>query len=101
VHVDDSILAYVSRLAEETRRSPQVKLGVSTRGCLALVRVAKTWAATHGRTYAVPDDVKALVEPTLAHRIKLTPDAEFSGGTAGDVLRQALRDVAPPSERAA
>jgi MoxR-like ATPase len=101
VHVDDSILSYVSRVAEETRRTPQVKLGVSTRGCLALVRVAKTWAAAHGRTYVVPDDVKTLVEPTLAHRIKLTPDAEFSGGTAEDVLRQTLRDVAPPSERAA
>src|SRR5690349_24048684 len=68
VHVDQAILAYVSRIAEETRRVPTTKLGVSTRGCLALVRAVKTWALAHGRAYAVPDDVKGLVEPVLGHR---------------------------------
>jgi MoxR-like ATPase len=99
VHVDHAILSYISRIAEETRRAPTTKLGVSTRGCLALVRAVKTWALAHGRAYAVPDDVKGLVEPVLGHRIMLTPDAEFAGGSGDALLQQVLVDVAPPSER--
>src|SRR5690606_12724969 len=98
---DEAILSYVSRLAEETRRSPQTKLGLSTRGCLALVRSAKTRAISHGRTYAIPDDVKSLVQPVLGHRVILTPDAEFGGATVDGLLSQILADVAPPAERGA
>ncbi|MCB0963087.1 MAG: MoxR family ATPase [Acidimicrobiales bacterium] len=101
VRVDGAILAYISRLAEESRRHPSVKLGVSTRGCLALTRSVKTWAASEGRTYVIPDDVKTLTEPVLGHRIMLTADAEFGGATSGEVLSQLLADVAPPSERGA
>ena len=101
VRIDTAILAYISRLAEESRRHPQVKLGVSTRGCLALTRSAKTWAASKGRTFVVPDDVKALAQPVLGHRLMLTPDAEFGGATAESVIDQVLADVAPPSERGA
>lgn len=101
VRVDEAVLAYISRLAEESRRHPQVKLGVSTRGCLALTRSVKTWAAAQGRTYVVPDDVKDLAEPVLGHRILLTPDAEFSGATSRSVLEAVMADVAPPTERGA
>jgi MoxR-like ATPase len=101
VHVDRAILAYITRLAEQTRSSPQVKLGVSTRGCIALVRAVKTWALGQGRSYAVPDDVKALIAPVWNHRILLTADAEFAGGTVDAVLHQTLADIAPPAERGA
>lgn len=101
VRIDEAILAYISRLAEESRRHPQVKLGVSTRGCLALTRAAKTWAASNARTFVLPDDVKDLAEPVLGHRLMLTPDAEFSGATAGSVLERVMSDVAPPTERGA
>lgn len=101
VHVDPSILSYITRLAEDTRHAAQVQLGVSTRGCLALARVAKTRAASKGRTFVTPDDVKALVPAALGHRIQLTPDAEFNGLTTEAYLTQVLADVAPPSERAA
>jgi MoxR-like ATPase len=101
VRVDEAVLAYISRLAEESRRHPQVKLGVSTRGCLALTRAAKTWAAAQGRTYVVPDDVKLLSEPVLGHRILLTPDAEFAGATSLSVLETVMADVSPPTERGA
>jgi MoxR-like ATPase len=101
VHVDTSILGYISRIADETRRSPRTKLGVSTRGCLALTRTVKTLALSRGRVHAVPDDVKLLVPPVLGHRVLLTPDAEFGGATVNDVLRQIMDDVDPPSERGA
>ena len=99
VHVDPAILGYVSRIAEETRRSPEVRLGLSVRGCLAYVRAAKTWAASNGRNYVVPDDVKELAEPILGHRLILSPEAEFSGSTVGAVLSRVFSDVQPPMER--
>jgi len=99
VHVDPSILDYVSRIAEGTRTAPETTLGVSVRGCLALVRTAKTWAAAHGRHYVIPDDVKDLAEPVLAHRILLDAEAEFAGTTVIDVLGRIIADVAPPAQR--
>jgi MoxR-like ATPase len=101
VHVDAAVLGYVSRLAEESRRHPQVKLGLSVRGCLAYVRCAKTWAAADGRNFVVPDDIKELAEPVLSHRILLDAEAQFSGVMVEQVIGQILADVAPPAERAA
>ena len=99
VNTDPAILAYISRLAEETRRASETVLGVSVRGCLALVRVCKTWAAANGRTYVSPDDVKDLVLPVFGHRILLTPDAAFDGVKSEQVLGRILGDIAPPAER--
>jgi MoxR-like ATPase len=101
VHVDPAILAYVSRLAEESRRHAQVKLGVSVRGCLAYVRCAKTWAIASGRNYVVPDDVKDLAVPVLGHRVLLDAEAEFRGVEVHQVIGQIMDEVAPPVERVA
>lgn len=101
VHVDPAVLAYVSRLAEESRRAKHVKLGLSVRGCLALVRVAKTWAIADGRQYVVPDDIKELAVPVLCHRILLDAEAEFTGISILDVIAQILAEVKPPAERVA
>jgi MoxR-like ATPase len=99
VHADRSLLTYVSRLGEETRRAPEVELGVSLRGCMALVRAAKAWAAANGRAYIVPDDVKGLALPVLGHRLILTADAAFAGATAEQVVGRILSDLPPPQER--
>lgn len=99
VHVDSALLSYISRIAEETRTAPDVRLGVSTRGGLAFVRTAKTWAAANGRGHVIPDDVKILAEPVLTHRILLTPEAEFNGLTSRDVIGRILADVPPPVDR--
>ncbi len=101
VHLDPALLSYIARLAEETRRAPESRLGVSIRGCLSFVRVLRTWAAAHGRTYVIPDDVKELVIPVFAHRMLLTPEAEFSGVTPEQVISRILAELKPPSERAA
>jgi MoxR-like ATPase len=101
VHVDNSVLEYVSRIAEETRSVDDTKLGASMRGCLSLVRTTKTWAVAQGRTYVIPDDVKQLALPVLAHRILLTPEAEFGGVTSAQVIGRILADIVPPTERAA
>ncbi|MBX3194454.1 MAG: MoxR family ATPase [Schumannella sp.] len=101
VHVDPSINDYVSRLVDATRSATEVRLGVSVRGALALVRSAKTLAAASGRHYVVPDDVKSLAEPVLAHRLVLDPEAEFDGVTPSSIIAQLLLETAPPSDRQA
>jgi MoxR-like ATPase len=99
VHTDAAILDYVARIAEATRTTPETIMGVSVRGCLALIRATRTWAAAHGRHFVIPDDVKDLAEPVLAHRILLDAEAEFSGATVGAVLQRIMGDVAPPERR--
>lgn len=99
VHVDPAVLEYVSRLMEETRLAPEVRVGVSIRGALALMRAVKVWAAVHGRHYVIPDDVKELVDVVWLHRFVLDPEAEFSGTTAKSVMHTILSEVAPPQAR--
>lgn len=100
VHVDTVVLDYVARLTEATRDDAQTALGASVRGGLALVRCAKVWAASQGREYVLPDDVKELAQPVLAHRLVLDTEAEFAGVLAVDVLARILDQVAPPVLRA-
>ncbi|MCW4386688.1 AAA family ATPase [Salinibacterium sp. SYSU T00001] len=101
VHVDPSVNDYVSRIVEATRSSEEVRLGASVRGALALIRAAKTLAAAGARHYVIPDDIKALAEPVLAHRLVLDPEAEFDGVTASSIMSQILMEVSPPSDRQA
>ena len=101
VYVDPTIHDYVSRLIDATRTAREVRLGVSVRGALALIRAAMTHAAARGRHYVVPDDVKALAEPVLAHRLILNPEAEFDGVTASNMIAQVLIETPPPSTRQA
>ena len=100
VYVDPTIHDYVSRLVDATRTAREVRLGVSVRGALALIRAAKTHAAGRGRHYVVPDDVKALAEPVLAHRLILDPEAEFDGVTPSNIIAQVLIETPPPSSEA-
>jgi len=99
VYVDGAVLEYVAHIAEATRVAPEVALGVSVRGALSLVRCAKTWAASRGRHYVIPDDVKELAEPVLAHRMVLDAEAEFEGGTTMGSLQKILGEIAPPAQR--
>ena len=99
VHVEPAVLRYIAELVEATRNDAAIRLGVSVRGALAMVRIAKVWAAAHGRHYVLPDDVKALARPAWAHRLLLDPEAEFSGAVAETVLGRVLDDVAAPQAR--
>src|SRR5699024_10255914 len=99
--VDTSVLSYVSSLTEATRNAPEIALGSSVRGALALVRCAKTWAAANGRHYVIPDDVKALIEPVLAHRLVLDAEAEFDGAEAATVQQRVVSKLLPPAQRGA
>jgi MoxR-like ATPase len=96
VYVDPSILRYITAIVEATRTASGVGLGVSQRGAIALLRTGRTLAASRGRHFVLPDDIKALAEPVLAHRISILPEAEFNGLTAAQVVAGVLREVPPP-----
>ncbi|MFB8388282.1 AAA family ATPase [Microbacterium sp. NPDC055910] len=100
-YVDALVLDYIARLVDATRSADEVRLGVSIRGALALTRAVRTRAVSQGRTYATPDDVKALAVSVLSHRLILHAEAEFDGVTQEAVVGQVLLDIAPPSRREA
>ncbi|SDT53156.1 AAA family ATPase [Actinoplanes derwentensis] len=96
VHIADPLYTYAVRLAASTRNHPQVRVGVSPRGVIALTRAAAAYALINGRGYVLPEDFKDLVEPVFAHRVLLSADAQLRGVTAADVLADALRSVPVP-----
>jgi MoxR-like ATPase len=96
VHIADPLYTYAVRLAAATRNHPQVRVGVSPRGVIALTRAACAYALINGRGYVLPEDLKTLVEPVFAHRVLLSPDAQLRGVTATEVLGDAVRAVPVP-----
>jgi MoxR-like ATPase len=96
VFIDDAIYQYIVDLVAATRTIPELRLGVSTRGALALVRSSRALAATQGRPYVTVDDVKTLAPPALAHRMLLTPEAELRGTKTIDLVDRVLDDVDAP-----
>ncbi|TYL45860.1 AAA domain-containing protein [Nocardioides sp. BGMRC 2183] len=100
VYVDRAIAGYIRRIAEASREIPEVRLGLSARGALAYVRVAKTWAAAHGRTHVVPADIVDLAQPVLGHRLLLSAEASFNQVTPQRVIEELMASVPPPESRA-
>ncbi len=96
VEVAPAIENYIVALCAHTRTLPEVRLGVSPRGGLALLRAARVAAAAAGRAYVTPDDVKAMAQSTLAHRIILRPDAEVQGRTASEIVARSMQAVPVP-----
>ncbi len=86
VFVKPELRDYIARLVGRTRGNPEVALGASTRGTINLFHASQALAAVQGRTYVIPDDIKALAEPVLAHRIILRPNAEMQGQSAGKLV---------------
>ncbi|WP_168583368.1 AAA family ATPase [Gephyromycinifex aptenodytis] len=96
VSIDPEVAAYVVDIARATRSLPSVELGVSPRGATALLATSRAWAWLNGRNFVTPDDVKALAQPTLAHRLALRTEAELDGLSANSALASAISSVAVP-----
>ena len=90
VHVDVTLQDYIVGLAEATRNHPDLSLGVSPRGTLALLKGAQALAAIRGRDYVIPEDIRMLVPLAFAHRLILKPEAELRGRTARTILEEVL-----------
>ena len=96
IYTSPELKRYIVELNHQTREHPEVYLGSSPRGSLALYRTAQTRAAMAGRDYVLPDDIKALAVPTLAHRVILGPGARLRDLTARQVVEEILASVAVP-----
>jgi len=97
VQADESVLDYIMALVAATRSSPLLSLGVSPRGSLALLRAARAQALADGREFLVPDDIKSLAVPALAHRVMVKGRGEQGGGLDAEaVLRSIVQDVVVP-----
>jgi MoxR-like ATPase len=90
VHVDESLERYILAIVGATRSHPDVALGASPRGSLALYKTAQALAALRSRDYAVPDDIKTLAPLTLTHRLIVKPESELRGRTARAILNEIL-----------
>jgi MoxR-like ATPase len=101
IFIDPDLEAYIVQLITETRRHRKVTVGASPRGTLALLKLARSWAALHGRSYVLPDDVKTFIQPALTHRLILEPDLWTDRAAAGDVLTDIARAVPVPVLRGA
>ena len=94
IYVDSTVSDYIVRLVNGTRNHPDVYLGASPRGSLALYRAGQAMAALLGRDYVIPDDIKALAEPALAHRLIIKTSSSIHDVQAAQVIRELLDTTA-------
>jgi MoxR-like ATPase len=96
IHLEDIIEDYIVRIVTATREHPQVEVGASPRGSLALMRLSSARAAMQGRDYVIPDDVKTMVVPAIAHRLILAPDPWIKGVKPGSIVETIMKGVPVP-----
>ena len=94
IYVDSTVSDYIVRLVNGTRNHPDVYLGASPRGSIALYRAGQALAGLLGRDYVIPDDIKALAEPALAHRLIIKTSSSIHDVQAGQVVRELLESTA-------
>ncbi len=100
VYIDNKIKEYIVSLVSATRKHPDIYLGASPRGSLALYRTGQARAAMEGRDYVIPDDIKALAIATLSHRMIISPAARLKNVNTTQVIQEVLDTVPAPGSRA-
>jgi MoxR-like ATPase len=101
LRVDEGIVSYIADIVCRTRGHRSLYYGASPRASIALLHGAQARAASRGRDFVIPDDVKALAPAVLRHRVGLQPDAEIEGVSTDDCVAEILRDVRVPETIAA
>jgi MoxR-like ATPase len=99
IYIDDSIKEYIVAMVGETRKHPDVYLGASPRGSLALYKTSQARAAILGRDYVIPDDIKALAQVTLSHRLIISPSARIKNVDPRAVIEEITSSVPVPGAR--
>jgi MoxR-like ATPase len=100
VHLAPAVLAYIVTITASTRTLPELRLGISPRGTIAVAKAAQAFAAAQGRSFVTADDVKAVLQYVLPHRMILRPEAELQGRTARELLETLVTSVPVPQVRA-
>ncbi len=96
VYVEPALLRYMAEVVARTRRHPALALGASPRGTLALLKMSRAWAALHGRDFVIPDDIKRVAIPALAHRLILSPELWTRETRPEDLVAEILAGVPVP-----
>lgn len=96
IHLDDDILGYIADIVQTTRAQRQVEIGASPRGSLALFKLARARAVYYGRDYVIPDDVKEIVGPALAHRLIMKTESWVKGTNPNHVIDEILKTIPVP-----
>lgn len=96
VHIEPSIIAYITSIAQATRESDSIYLGASPRASMAIMKAAKVFAAMNGRNYVKPDDVQKACIPVLNHRLMIGATAEMEGYTSEDIIKSIIEDIEVP-----
>lgn len=96
VKVNQDLVNYITKIIQETRRDANISLGASPRATLALIRASQALAYLEGRNYCIPDDIMHLIQPVLAHRIILAPEARLSQTKVDKVLKNLVHKIAVP-----
>ncbi len=94
VHVGPLVKEYLVTLSNATRIRPDVRIGVSPRGTISLANAARAWAASNGRHFVAPDDIRLMAPHVLPHRIVITPEAELRGVTSNTIVNEVLSQTA-------
>ncbi|MFI5091249.1 MAG: AAA family ATPase [Terriglobales bacterium] len=97
IHVSRAVMRYIVALVAATRSNAQLQVGSSPRGALALMKLARGWAALDGRDYVLPDDVKALAVPALAHRVSLKPEMWIQDQDTEQAILNSIQAVPTPT----
>ena len=98
IRIELSLVRYITALIVASRNHPDVLVGCSPRGSLALLKLSKAQAAMRGRPYVVPDDIKGLAVPVMAHRLILKPEPRIRGVTGMSIVEQILAKVPVPKQ---
>ncbi|WP_416147459.1 AAA family ATPase [Salipaludibacillus sp. HK11] len=98
VHVSDDLLDYIIQIVEATRNHDEIELGVSPRGSQALLKAVQVYAILQGRSYVLPDDIKAMAKPVLAHRLVIDEMTKLKVGYEHELLDSIIEKIAVPSE---
>jgi len=88
IHIDDTLQDFIIKLVTATRNHAELVLGGSPRASLALFKASQALAAIKGRDYVIPDDIKQLVVPTLAHRLMIRPESELRGRSTKSIVKE-------------
>jgi MoxR-like ATPase len=97
IHVSRAVMRYIVALVTATRSNAQLQVGSSPRGALALVKLARGWAALDGRDYVLPDDIKAVAVPALAHRVSLKPEMWIQDQDTEQAILNSIQAVPTPT----
>ncbi len=99
VKISEDLLRYIVMIAEASRIHPEIALGISPRGTQALLKAAQVWAVIHDREYVLPDDIKAVAEPVLAHRLLLKNKYNAHTSEAEQLIARILNMITVPTEQ--